>query len=44
MNFSNAKLFFLKHYLTGTMGLLRHFPPEIVNIILEELINCELIQ
>ncbi|CAF1086183.1 unnamed protein product, partial [Rotaria sordida] len=38
------QLFFLKRDLTGSMGLLRHYPSEIVNTVLDELICYELIR
>ena len=41
---NQPKLFFLKRDLTGPMGLVRHFPSESVNLVLDELINYELIR
>ncbi|CAF4916752.1 unnamed protein product, partial [Rotaria magnacalcarata] len=38
------QLIFLKRDLTGPMGLLRHFPTDLVNSVLTELVNCELIR
>lgn len=38
------QLIFLKRDLTGPMGLLRHFPTDLVNSILNELVNCELLR
>ncbi|CAF3450604.1 unnamed protein product [Rotaria socialis] len=38
------QLIFLKRDLTGPMGLLRHFPTDLVNSVVTELINCELIR
>lgn len=41
---NQPKLFFLKRDLTGPMGLVRHFPSESVNLVLDELISYELIR
>ncbi|CAF3114831.1 unnamed protein product, partial [Rotaria sp. Silwood2] len=38
------QLIFLKRDLTGPMGLLRHFPTDLVNSALNELANYELIR
>lgn len=38
------QLIFLKRDLTGPMGLLRHFPTDLVNSGLNELTNYELIR
>lgn len=38
------QLFFLKRDLTGNMGMLRHFPSEMVNTVLKELISYELLR
>ena len=37
-------LFFVKRDLTGPMGLLRHFPTDMVNTVLDQLISNELIK
>ncbi|CAF2961565.1 unnamed protein product [Rotaria sp. Silwood2] len=37
-------LFFIKRDLTGTMGLLRRFPTDMVNSVFDEFINYELIR
>ncbi|CAF5210098.1 unnamed protein product, partial [Rotaria magnacalcarata] len=42
--FNMPQLFFLKRDLTGSMGLLRHFPLDIVNTVMDELINYQLIR
>jgi len=42
--FQMSQLFFLKRDLTGSMGLLRHFPTDMVNSVIEELTNCQLIR
>jgi hypothetical protein len=42
--FQMPQLFFLKRDLTGPMGLLRHFPTDIVNTALDELAEIELIR
>ncbi|CAF4582486.1 unnamed protein product, partial [Rotaria magnacalcarata] len=42
--FNMQQLFFLKRDLTGSMGLLRHFPLDIVNTVMDELINYQLIR
>jgi len=39
-----SQLFFLKRDLTGSMGLLRHFPTELVNTVIDELLNYQLIR
>jgi hypothetical protein len=38
------QLYFLKRDLTGPMGLLRHFPTDLVNTVLNELLQYELIR
>ncbi|CAF4134544.1 unnamed protein product [Rotaria sordida] len=38
------QLFFLKRELTGSMGLLRHFPSDLVSTVIDELINYQLIR
>lgn len=38
------QLFFIKRDLTGSMGLLRHYPTDLVNNVLDELISYELIR
>ncbi|CAF2942055.1 unnamed protein product [Rotaria sp. Silwood2] len=38
------QLFFLKRELTGSMGLLRHFPTDLVNTVIDELVNYQLIR
>jgi len=38
------QLFFLKRDLTGPMGLLRHFPSDLVNNVIDELTKYELIR
>ena len=42
--FKMPQLIFLKRDLTGPMGLLRHFPTDMVNTVLDELVNYELIR
>jgi hypothetical protein len=37
-------LFFVKRDLTGPMGLLRHYPTDMVNTVLDQLISHELIR
>ncbi|CAF3978277.1 unnamed protein product, partial [Rotaria sordida] len=39
-----SQLFFLKRELTGSMGLLRHFPSDLVSTVIDELINYQLIR
>lgn len=38
------QLFYLKRDLTGSMGLLRHFPTDLVNRVIDELINYQLVR
>ncbi|CAF1253382.1 unnamed protein product [Adineta ricciae] len=42
--FRFPQLFFLKSDLTGNMGLLRHYPSEMVNTVLKELVSYELLR
>ncbi|CAF4932540.1 unnamed protein product, partial [Rotaria sp. Silwood2] len=42
--FQMPQLFFLKRDLTGSMGLLRHFSTDMVNIIIDELIKYQLLR
>ena len=42
--FLMPQLIFLKRDLTGTMGLLRHFPVDMVNTMLDELTKYEFIR
>jgi hypothetical protein len=42
--FQMPQLFFLKRDLTGSMGLLRHYPTDMVNTVIDELINYQLIR
>ena len=42
--FKMLQLIFLKRDLAGPMGLLRHFPTDMVNTVLDELANYELIR
>ncbi|CAF1292339.1 unnamed protein product [Rotaria sordida] len=39
-----SQVFFIKRDLTGSMGLLRHYPTDLVNNVLGELINYELVR
>ena len=42
--FLMPQLVFLKRELTGTMSLLRHFPIDMINTVLDELIKSEFIR
>ena len=42
--FRMSQLFFIKRDLTRFIGLLRHYPTDTVNNVLDELINYELIR